>query len=131
MGSQSWGMSPDQPDQPGQPDQLVHPIVGCVAAVEAALKDVAGVEPAFMRPGEKAEVLRRLLAAPTAGADEGDTLFSWSGPIGRPGLSILSANRQGVTVRLHAGSGATPAQLADALREALRDLDRKGMGLKR
>ena len=82
-------------------------------------------------PLPSAEVLRRLLAASAAGADEGDTLFSWSGPIGRPGLSILSANRQGVTVRLHAGSGATPAQLADALREALRDLDRKGMGLKR
>jgi ParB family chromosome partitioning protein len=82
-------------------------------------------------PLPAAEVLRRLLAAPTTDADEADTLFAWTGPVGRPGLSVLSANRQGVTVRLHAGSGASPAQLGDALREALRDLDRKGLGLKR
>jgi hypothetical protein len=38
----------------------VHPIVACVVAIEAALKDVAGVDPGFMRTGEKAEALRRL-----------------------------------------------------------------------
>lgn len=79
-----------------------------------------------------AEVTRRLLAAPRAG-EGGDkaTLYSWSSKIGRPALSVMSANRQGVTLRLHAGSGATPAELADALRAALRDLDKQGLGLKR
>ena len=38
----------------------VHPLVACADAIEAALKDVAGVDPTFMRTGEKAEVLRRL-----------------------------------------------------------------------
>jgi hypothetical protein len=37
-----------------------HPLLACADAIEAALKDVAGVDPAFMRTGEKAEALRRL-----------------------------------------------------------------------
>ena len=78
------------------------------------------------------EVTRRLLAAPDAGAHgERPTLYSWNSKLGRPGLSVLSANRQGVTLRLHAGSGASPAELADALRAALRDLEKYGMGLRR
>jgi hypothetical protein len=46
----------------GQQSSPVHPIVACVEAVEAALKDVARVDPSFMRPGEKAEALRRVHA---------------------------------------------------------------------
>jgi hypothetical protein len=42
--------------QPGN----VHPLLGCADAIEAALKDVAGVDPTFLRTVEKAEVLRRL-----------------------------------------------------------------------
>lgn len=78
------------------------------------------------------DVTRRLLAAHIVkdGAGKPD-LFSWTSRIGRPGLSVLSANRQGVTVRLHAGSGATPAELADALRAALRELEKNGAGLQR
>jgi hypothetical protein len=38
----------------------VHPIVMCADLVEAALKDVAGVDPGFMRAEEKAAALRRL-----------------------------------------------------------------------
>ena len=38
----------------------VHPLVACADAIEQALKDVAGVDPVFMRTGEKAEALRRL-----------------------------------------------------------------------
>lgn len=78
------------------------------------------------------EVTRRLLAAHLL--RDGGTrpeLFSWTSRIGRPGLSVLSANRQGVTIRLHAGSGATPAELADALRAALRELEKSGTGLQR
>jgi hypothetical protein len=37
-----------------------HPLVACADAVEAALKDVAGVDPAFLRARDKAEVLVRL-----------------------------------------------------------------------
>ena len=38
----------------------VHPVLVCADAVEVALKDVAGVDPGFMRTGEKAEALLRL-----------------------------------------------------------------------
>src|SRR4051794_16907099 len=37
-----------------------HPIVACADVIEAALKDVADVDPAFMRTSEKADALRRL-----------------------------------------------------------------------
>jgi ParB family chromosome partitioning protein len=83
-------------------------------------------------PLPAADVMRQLMAA-SEGGDGADrpTLFSWMSRLGRPGLSVLSANRKGVTVRLHAGSGASPSDLADALREALRDLEKNGMGLQR
>lgn len=77
-----------------------------------------------------ADVVRRLLAAP-AGSATPETLFSWAMPNGRTALSVLSVNRQGVTVRLHAGSGAGHDELADALRQALEQLDREGRGLQR
>jgi hypothetical protein len=38
----------------------VHPLLTCADAIEAALKDAAGVDPAFLRVAEKAETLRRL-----------------------------------------------------------------------
>ena len=37
-----------------------HPILACADAIEAALKDVAGVDPGFMRTVEQAEALQRL-----------------------------------------------------------------------
>jgi ParB family chromosome partitioning protein len=78
-----------------------------------------------------AEVTRRLLAAPRAGEGGAEpVLYSWDSKTGRPGLSVLSSNRHGITLRLHAGSGATVSELADALRGALRDLDKQGLGLK-
>jgi len=78
-----------------------------------------------------ADVMRMLMAAPDGGDKDRPALFSWLSKLGRPGLSVLSANRKGVTIRLHAGSGASPADLADALREALRDLEKNGVGLQR
>lgn len=43
-------------DQPSS----VHPVLACADAIDAALKDAAGVDPTFMRVEEKAEALRRL-----------------------------------------------------------------------
>jgi ParB family transcriptional regulator, chromosome partitioning protein len=79
------------------------------------------------------DVTRRLLAATRPPVDPRDVhdLYQWVSRYGRPGLSVLSANRQGVTLRLHPGSGATPTELADALRAALKDLEKKGQGLPR
>ena len=47
-----------------------HPVLACADVVEDALKDVAGVEPAFMTTGHKAEALLRL----TRLADQVETL---------------------------------------------------------
>src|SRR4051812_49922993 len=47
-----------------------HPIVACADAIEQALKDVVGVDPAFLSLEDKAETLRRL----TPVADRGVAL---------------------------------------------------------
>jgi ParB family chromosome partitioning protein len=76
------------------------------------------------------EVLKRLLSA-AAGADGREALFAASSPLGRPMLTVQSANRQGVTVRLHSGSGADIDDLVEALKNALADLESQGKGLMR
>ncbi|MBG6120153.1 MULTISPECIES: ParB/RepB/Spo0J family partition protein [unclassified Sphingobium] len=105
-------------------------------AIAAEAKRIAAEQRAA-RAGETlalpaAEVLRRLLNAPRANArDIAPAPFIWSMPNGRPGLSIQSVNRQGVTVRIHAGSGADIGLLTNALREALEHLERQGLGLQK
>jgi ParB family chromosome partitioning protein len=74
------------------------------------------------------DVIRRLLAAPS-GPRVAEELFSWAMPGGRTALSVLSVNRQGVTVRLHAGAGADHDHLVIAFRQALEQLEREGRGL--
>jgi ParB family chromosome partitioning protein len=76
------------------------------------------------------EVLRRLLDAPHREKTP-VTPFVWTSSVGRPGLTVQSVTRQGVTIRLHAGSGAGPNELADALRQALAALEAEGRGLQR
>lgn len=83
-------------------------------------------------PIPAAEVLKRLLDAPrVAQAAPKDEPFTWVTRYGRPALTVQSANRQGVTIRLHAGSGADMEMLTNALRDALEHLERQGMGLQR
>ncbi|MDF0490384.1 ParB/RepB/Spo0J family partition protein [Sphingomonas sp. H39-1-10] len=74
------------------------------------------------------EVIRRLLAATTSPRAAPNRFVVQSG-FGRDALSIMSANRQGVTIRLHAGSGASEDELVTALREALAHLSETGHGL--
>ena len=78
------------------------------------------------------DVLRRLLDAPAflSGEDE-PAPYVYTTKHGRPALTIRSANRQGVTLRLHAGSGAPFEELAVALKDALEHLERTGRGLQR
>ena len=47
-----------------------HPVLGCAEVIEDSLKDVAGVEPAFMTTAEKAEALVRLSGL----VDQGESL---------------------------------------------------------
>jgi len=80
-------------------------------------------------PNPAADVLRRLLNAPN---DPPTALPRLPGLLhGRPGLRVQSSNRQGVTIRLHAGSGAGTDELVDAQRQALAHLEAEGRELKR
>ena len=76
------------------------------------------------------DVIRRLLDAPRQTAPRPESLVLNS-ELGRPALSVQSVNRQGVTIRLHAGSGATTAELVEALKIALTQLEADGRGLQR
>src|SRR5262245_42197075 len=43
-----------------EPQPVLHPILACVDAIDAALKDVSSVDPQFMTTRDKGEALRRL-----------------------------------------------------------------------
>ena len=103
-------------------------------AIQSAARDLAREQAARRdrgaRPYPAADVLRQLLEASNDPADAAPP-FTWTTPHGRLGLSIQSSNRQGVTIRLHAGSGAGNDELVDALRQALVHLEAEGRGLQR
>ena len=95
-------------------------------ATDQAARQAAGAAPLGT-----AEVLRALLAAARPAAEAaplGD--LTYVSRHGRPALSIRSINRQGVTLRLHAGAGAGAAELAEALRRLLERLEAEGRGLR-
>ena len=58
-------------------------------------------------------------------------LYRHTTAFGRPVLTVQSVNRQGVTVRFHAGSGSDIDTVVQALRDALVLLDQQGRGLQR
>ncbi|MDE8650514.1 ParB/RepB/Spo0J family partition protein [Novosphingobium album (ex Liu et al. 2023)] len=74
-----------------------------------------------------ADVLKALLAAPRAGTETPAPMTVTRQ--GRPVASVQSANRQGVTLRLHAGSGADRDEVLDAVRDLLGLLEEDGRGL--
>ncbi|ANI79534.1 MULTISPECIES: ParB/RepB/Spo0J family partition protein [Sphingobium] len=81
-------------------------------------------------PIPAAEILKRLLDAPRAAVlQPKEEPFTWVTRYGRPALTVQSVNRQGVTIRFHAGSGADMETLGQALRDALDHLERQGLGL--
>jgi ParB family chromosome partitioning protein len=105
------------------------------SAIKAAARAIAAEQADLRRQGANtipaAEVLKRLIDAPKTAASPAVEPYVWAGPVGRPALTVQSVNRQGVTIRLHAGSGADPDMLVQALREMLDHLERHGQGLKR
>ena len=78
-----------------------------------------------------AEVIARLLAIKTQPNQTTKTAQVYSGPLGRPAVTVQSANRQGVTLRLHAGSGVDNARLLEIIQNALTELEDTGRGLQR
>ncbi|MCI1141209.1 ParB/RepB/Spo0J family partition protein [Sphingomonas sp. WKB10] len=96
-----------------------------VAKEQAARREAGAPSPAT-------DVLRRLLDAPKAlSGDERPEPYRYATKYGRTALTVQSANRQGVTIRLHAGSGADTDELMTALRDALAHLEATGKGLQR
>lgn len=99
---------------------------GRLASEQRALR-AAGASPI-----PASDVLKRLLDAPrVAQSAPKEEPYSWNTRYGRPALTVQSVNRQGITIRLHAGSGADMETLTTALRDTLEHLERQGMGLQR
>ncbi|HEX7853775.1 MAG TPA: ParB/RepB/Spo0J family partition protein [Sphingobium sp.] len=102
-------------------------------AITAVARRIAAEQKALREddtpPLPAPDVLKRLLDAPTAHVEKPEP-YSAASRHGRTMLSIQSANRQGITLRLHAGSGANEEDLLQAVRSALRFLDDNGKGLK-
>lgn len=76
------------------------------------------------------DVLKRLLAA-GKDKDPSEQRYIVRTADGRPAITILSNNRQGVTLRLHAGTGLEEEAIAEHVKEALHHLKDVGRGLAR
>ncbi len=76
-----------------------------------------------------AEVTSRLQAATHEAPDAAEPLFQAASAHGRIAVSVLSSNRNGATVRIHAGSGASDAEIVAMLADALAALKAKGRGV--
>ena len=109
---------------------------GVAKAITGIAKQVATEQAARrgegLPPYPAADVLRRLLDTPAflRGEDKPEP-YRYATRHARTALTVLSANRQGVTIRLHAGSGADTDELVSALRDALVHLEASGKGLRR
>ena len=102
------------------------------ATARQIAKDQASRRETGDLPYPAADVLRRLLDAPKfMKGEERPEPYRYATKYGRTALTVQSANRQGVTIRLHAGSGADTDELVTALREALAHLEATGRGLQR
>lgn len=102
-------------------------ILGVARHIAAEQKDLRADG---LPPIPASDVLKRLLAAPTMHVEPPQPYVEAS-RYGRTMLTIASANRQGVTLRLHAGSGASYEDMVEAVRRALAHLDKNGKGLQR
>src|SRR5665213_835965 len=77
-----------------------------------------------------ADVMRRLIRATQERAKPQAPLVE-KAKSGRPIATVLTANRQGVTLKLHAGAGADPDEIVGAVRRLLDRLEKQNKGLKR
>ena len=73
------------------------------------------------------DVVKQLMDAGVE-ADTAGPVIKFDASSGRTALSVLSSNRNGVSVRVHAGSGATEAELVTMFRSALQAVEKQGRG---
>lgn len=94
---------------------------GSTANVVAMAVQIGRAQAARLADGHAAhgpaEILRALMEAAGDRAPQLD--FVQPGPGGAPALSLVSAGKSGVTVKLHAGSGASREELVAAFEELL------------
>jgi ParB family chromosome partitioning protein len=97
-----------------------------IAHEQAALRGAGSA------PQNATQVMQRLLDAPNESEpSDAKEPFTHTSSHGRLALSVQSVGRQGITIRLHAGSGANVDELVEGLRRALAHLDAVGQGLSR
>ena len=103
---------------------------GKAKAIVAAAKRIAAEQAERVKEGlppcPAPEVLRRLLDAPRLNAAEKPEPYVAHSRYQRPILTVTSAGRQGVTVKLHAGSGAKDEEVIDAIRAMLTHMRENG-----
>ncbi|MEG8223471.1 ParB/RepB/Spo0J family partition protein [Sphingomonas sp. HH69] len=80
-------------------------------------------------PLPAADVVKTLLSIAKADCEQAEPAVIYHGISGRPVASLQSCNRQGITLRLHAGSGATREQTIEGVRALLTQLENEGRGL--
>lgn len=101
--------------------------------VRAEAEAISAEQAQRRRQGEagipSTEVTRRLYAASQESVAEGTPLFRADSAHGRLAVSVLSSNRNGATVRIHAGSGASDAEIVAMVADALAALKAKGKGV--
>lgn len=98
----------------------------------AEAKKLAAAQAARRAKGEAgvpaATIFTRLTQAALDHKPEAITPLAYS-DLGRPILTIASANRRGVTLKLHPGSGAKREEILEALIQALEETERRGIKL--
>ncbi|NLR70401.1 ParB/RepB/Spo0J family partition protein [Novosphingobium sp. ERN07] len=103
-------------------------------AILREAKALAKVQDERRRMGDAAipanEVIARLLAARTTDTERSGPV-TYNSDFDRPALTLQSVNRQGVTLRLHSGSGMSLEELVELARCVLVDLEIEGRGLHR
>jgi ParB family chromosome partitioning protein len=104
------------------------------AAIVAKATDIAADQALLRENGEPplaaTEVWRRLTEAPKTAASKPAPVIENNGS-GRAVVTVMSANRQGVTLKLHAGTGLDHDAVIAAVRKVLDRLEKQKRGLQR
>jgi ParB family chromosome partitioning protein len=104
------------------------------AAIVAKATEIAADQALLRENGEPplgaTEVWRRLAEAPKSASSKPAPVIENNGS-GRAVVTVMSANRQGVTLKLHAGTGLDHDAVIAAVRKVLDRLEKQKRGLQR
>lgn len=86
-------------------------------------------EQSVKAPLATTDIIRQLLNGVDGAAQPSPALFEALGPQGRPILTLAGQNRQGLTIKLHRGAGASRTDLVAAFDEMLAQIEAEGKDL--